>query len=99
MPGGTGQPSHTESQRVLARVMLPVLVVSCLASLLGQAYADLIRPAGSRVWTPTPPAVATAGVAAVAVLLILSKPRFRRLVGAPLTAQHAVLVAVVFFVV
>lgn len=51
MPGGSGPSSHRDSGQLLAGVMAWVLVVNALASLLGQAYADLIRPAGSRTWS------------------------------------------------
>src|SRR5207248_680207 len=75
MPGGTGQ---SESRRVLAAVMGRVLVVNAFASLLGQTYGDLIRPAGSRAWTPTTVAIASGAAAVPVVLLMLTRPRFRR---------------------
>ena len=50
MSGGTGQRSQSESRHVLAAVMSWVLAINAAASILGQAYGDLIRPAGSRSW-------------------------------------------------
>ena len=97
MPGGTRGRSHSEGRHVLAGVMVWVLVVNAFASLLGQTYADLIRPIGSRAWTLPVVAQAAAVVTGVAILLLLSRPPFRRLVGAPLTARHALGVAAVFF--
>ena len=96
MPGGFG---HSESRQLLARVMVTVLVVNAAASLLGQAYADLIRPAGSRAWNPTVLAGTVAGIVAVAALFLLSRPPFRRVVGTSLPARHVLSVVVVFLVV
>ena len=96
MPGGSGR---SESRQLLARVMVIVLVVNAAASMLGQAYSDLIRPAGSRAWAPSPGAVAAGVLAMLAALLVLTRPPFRRLVGGPLTARHVVSVLVVFIVV
>src|SRR5438067_9644257 len=96
MPGGQGR---SESRQLLARVMVTVLVVNAAASMLGQAYSDLIRPAGSRAWTPPGAAVGAGVLAMLVALLVLTRPPFRRLVGAPLTARHVVCVLVVFIVV
>ncbi|MBV9412190.1 MAG: adenylate/guanylate cyclase domain-containing protein [Acidimicrobiia bacterium] len=97
MPGGWGHSSQSESRQLLARVMVTVLVVNAAASLLGQTYADLIRPTGSRAWTIPLVADAAAVAAGIAVLLLLTRPPFQRLVGAPLRPRHALAVAAVFF--
>jgi len=99
MSGGTGQRSQAESRHALAAVMVTVLVVNALASLLGQAYADLIRPTGSRTWSAPVVAQVAAVAAGVAVLLLLTRPPFRRIVGPLFTVRHAVSVAAVFFLV
>jgi len=99
MPGGTGRRSQSQSRHVLGAVMLWVLVVNAAASLLGQVYADLIRPTGSRTWSPPVIAFGAAIATIFVVLFLISRPAFRRLVGAPVNVRHLMLVAIVFFVV
>jgi adenylate cyclase len=83
---------------MLARVMTTVLVVNAFASLLGQAYGDLIRPAGSRAKYPATWVAVVAVVCAAAVLLLLSRPRCRRLLGTPVTTRHVLWVVGIFVV-
>ena len=93
MPGGTGR---SESRQLLARVMVTVLVVNAAASILGQAYGDLIRPSGSRSWSaPGWVTVLALGCTGV-VFLLLTLPRFRSVLGAKLTVAHAVAVGLAF---
>jgi adenylate cyclase len=95
MLGGTGR----ESRRVLIAVMLAVLVVNAFASLLGQTYADLIRPAGSREWSPSALAITVGVASSLVVLLLLTTSSARHVVGSRVSVRHVVSVAVVFFVV
>ncbi|MBV9040158.1 MAG: adenylate/guanylate cyclase domain-containing protein [Acidimicrobiia bacterium] len=95
MPGGTG---GSESRQLLARVMVTVLAVNATASLLGEAYADLIRPSGSRTWSPPTIAVVSGSLAVIAVLLTLTTRRVSRLLGAPVSVRHVLAVTGVFLV-
>ena len=86
----------TQSRKTLRAVMRRVLIVTGLASALGQTYADLIRPTGSRAWSPGLVTVVAAAVAALATLLVVTTPPVRRRVGEGLTPQHAVAAVLVF---
>jgi adenylate cyclase len=99
MSGGTGQRSQSDSRRVLGAVMLWVLVINAAASILGQAYGDLLRPTGSRSWAaPVEVAILAMGCSFAAFVLLTLK-RFRGVLHAPFTLGHVVAVGLVFLLV
>jgi len=98
MPGGSGHSSQSESRQLLARVMVTVLVVNACASILGQAYGDLIRPTGSRAWAAPAGVAILAMASSFGVFLLLTRPRCWRVLQAPLTVRHVVAVGLVFLV-
>jgi adenylate cyclase len=98
MPGGTGQPPP-QSRHVLGAVMLWVLAINAAASILGQAYGDLLRPSGSRAWEAPAEVAVLAGGCGFAVFVLLTLPRFRGVLSTPLTVRHVVTVGLAFLVV